>query len=212
MHIVALTMIGNEQEIVESFVRYNSNFVDEFVFVSSCCVDNTLVILRNLMKEGYSLRIYEEKDIDFNQKYLTNKYLRMVAKESNSDWIIPLDCDEFLAGENNPREIIARLPAEYIYAVKWKNYAITRSDNREEAFIPQRCRYVKKEYEGDKFTKVIVPTGAVLEKQIYISTGSHAAMGKGISVCNLSGMWLAHFPTVSPEQYYSGCMSAVLSA
>ena len=68
MRIVALTMIGNEQEIVESFVRYNSNFVDEFVFVSSCCVDNTLVILRNLMKEGYPLRIYEEKSIDFNQK------------------------------------------------------------------------------------------------------------------------------------------------
>ncbi|MBO6304210.1 MAG: glycosyltransferase family 2 protein [Selenomonadaceae bacterium] len=201
MRIVALTMIANEQEIVESFLRYNSNFIDEFVFVSSCCVDNTLIILRHLLQEGYKLRIYEEKEIDFNQKYLSNKYLKTIAKENDSDWIIPLDCDEFLTGNKNPREIIERLSTQNIYAVKWKNYAMTKNDDREEHFIPKRCQYAKKNYDGDNFTKVIVPTRAVLDKQIFISTGYHDAMGNGIDTVNLNEVWLAHFPTVSPEQY-----------
>ena len=28
MKIIALTMVGNENEIIESFIRYNFNFID----------------------------------------------------------------------------------------------------------------------------------------------------------------------------------------
>jgi len=41
MKIVSLTMVGNESEIIESFIRYNSHFIDKMIFVSTCCIDNT---------------------------------------------------------------------------------------------------------------------------------------------------------------------------
>ena len=52
MKIVSLTMVGNESEIIESFIRYNSHFIDKMIFVSTCCIDNTLLIIRNLISEG----------------------------------------------------------------------------------------------------------------------------------------------------------------
>ena len=45
--IISLTMVGNECEMIESFVRYNSNFVNKMYFISnSGTVDKTIDILK----------------------------------------------------------------------------------------------------------------------------------------------------------------------
>lgn len=58
MKIVSLTQVGNESEIIESFIRYNSNFIDKMFILPVCSVDNTLTIIRELIAEknggGYS--------------------------------------------------------------------------------------------------------------------------------------------------------------
>ena len=78
MKIISFTMVGNEQEIIESFIRYNIHFVDKMIFVSSCCVDNTLTIIRKMIGEGLNISLYVEKDISFDQRYLDNKYLKKI--------------------------------------------------------------------------------------------------------------------------------------
>lgn len=201
MEIVALTMVGNEQEIIESFVRYNSHFVDEIVFVSSCCVDNTLVIIRKLMSEGYSIRLFEETEIAFDQRYLDNKYLKMIAKENTADWIIPLDCDEFIAGDKNPREVFSNLSIEQAYIIKWKNYIMTKEDDMNQNFIPCRCTHIKKTVGENYIGKVIVPAKKVIENQLCLSTGHHDIIGRNIGTQIIEEIWLAHYPAISREQY-----------
>lgn len=56
MKIVSYTMVNNESEIIESFVRYNYNFLDEMFFVDNGCTDNTVIILHKLMEEGYRIK------------------------------------------------------------------------------------------------------------------------------------------------------------
>ena len=48
MNIVSFTMVNNESEIIESFVRYNYNFVDQMVIIDNGCTDNTIEIINNL--------------------------------------------------------------------------------------------------------------------------------------------------------------------
>lgn len=201
MKIIALTMVGNENEIIESFIRYNFNFIDRMIIVTSCCIDNTLVIIRKLIKEGYDIELIEEPEISFDQRYLDNKYLKKIAKEENADFVIPLDADEFLSGTRNPREVLERLSRDRIYTVKWKNYAMRKEDNWDEAFIPKRLCYVKKDFQGNQIEKVVIPACLILEKDIVLETGHHAAFGIELEIETLECLWLAHFPCISKEQY-----------
>lgn len=72
MKVVSFTMVNNESEIIESFIRYNYNFVDEMVVIDNGCTDNTVEILHNLIHEGYKITI------------LMSHLQRMI----NSVWII----------------------------------------------------------------------------------------------------------------------------
>lgn len=51
MKIVSFTMVNNEAEIIESFVRYNYNFVDQMVIIDNGCTDNTIEIINRLKRE-----------------------------------------------------------------------------------------------------------------------------------------------------------------
>lgn len=201
MKIVSMTLIGNESEIIESFIRYNANFIDEMVFVSTCCIDNTLVIIRKLKEEGYPITLIEEPYIIYNQKLLDYKYMRKIAVESDADWFINLDADEFLTGTDNPRKILEQLPLDKVYKVKWKNYTMTDRDDADEYFIPKRIVYGRKITAGNDETKVILPMKIIREQNIVMETGHHHVSGEGIVVELLESIKLAHYPTTSLEQY-----------
>ena len=77
MKIVSFTMVNNESEIIESFVRYNYNFVDEMVIIDNGCTDSTIKIVRNLINEGFKITVYDESLEAYNQYRLDNKYLKI---------------------------------------------------------------------------------------------------------------------------------------
>lgn len=201
MKIIALTMMANENEIVESFIRYNFSFIDKMIIVSSCCIDNTLKIVRNLIQEGYNIELIEESEITFNQRYLDNKYLKYIASNGMADLIIPLDADEFIAGEGNPREVLEAVSLDKIYEIKWKNYAMRAEDDYDEPFIPKRLCYMKKNFLGNDICKVLIPARMIFDNEVVIQVGHHAVNGRNIETLPLNDIYLAHFPCISKEQY-----------
>lgn len=203
MKIISLTMVGNESEIIESFVRYNSNFIDKMVIVSTCCTDNTLLIIRKLIAEGYPLELYEEPDISFEQKLLDNKYMKKIALEEDADLFIPLDADEFITGNGNPRSIMESLPLDRVYALYWKNYAMSESDDVNEPFIPKRIINYKKKFAGNAQSKVIIPFKMILANHICLATGHHYVYSERNTTEFLENLMLAHYPATSMEQYVS---------
>ena len=51
--IITLTMIKNESDIVETFVRYTMNFASKMIFIDNGCVDGSIEILKELIKDGF---------------------------------------------------------------------------------------------------------------------------------------------------------------
>ena len=80
MKIVSFTMVNNESEIIESFIRYNYNFIDEMVVIDNGCTDNTIKIVNELIKEGFKIKVYDESLEAYNQYRLDNKYLNKTWK------------------------------------------------------------------------------------------------------------------------------------
>ncbi|MGC4431616.1 glycosyltransferase family 2 protein, partial [Streptococcus suis] len=95
----------------------------------------------NLIKEGYKISVYDESLEAYNQYRLDNKYLTKIIAEKNPDLIIPLDADEFLTADSNPRKLLEQLDLEKIHYVNWQWFVMTKKDDINESFIPRRMQY-----------------------------------------------------------------------
>ena len=68
-------MLKNEEDIVESFIRYNLNILDEMIILDNFSTDNTLNILKSLKREGLPIHIIKDEDESFNQDIKSKEYL-----------------------------------------------------------------------------------------------------------------------------------------
>ena len=214
MNIISFTMVNNESEIIESFIRYNSNFVDEMVIIDNGCTDNTITIVNYLKKEGYNITVYDESLEAYNQFRLDNKYLRKIIHEKNADIIIPLDADEFLIGmEKNPRTILEGLSLDRVYYVNWQWYVMTEQDDKEENFIPRRMKYCLKKpawnySDGTPVTKAIIPAKYFDKMNLTMAMGHHTVFGNDKAIIEeLPDIRFAHYRAISEEQlvYKTSC-------
>ena len=213
MKIVSFTMVNNESEIIESFIRYNYNFLDEMYIIDNGCTDNTIKILHNLINDGYKIVIYDESLEAYDQFRLDNKYLNKIIEERNPDLIIPLDADEFIISDHkDPRKEMEKLSLDKIYYVNWQWYVMTEKDDPKETFIPRRLKYCLKKTvwnysDGTPVTKVILPARYFKDKKLTMSMGHHTVYGdKSMAIEEIKNIKLAHYRAISEEQLvYKTC-------
>ena len=212
MKIISFTMVNNESEIIESFIRYNYNFVDEMVIIDNGCTDSTIKIIRKLIGEGFKITVYDESLEAYNQYRLDNKYLTKIANEKNPDIILPLDSDEFLTGNTNPREVLEGLSLDRIYYITWRWYVMTKEDNILETFIPKKMQYCLSKpawnySDGTVVTKAIIPVKYYSDMGLTLSMGHHTVFGNDkVKITQLDNLQLAHYRAISEEQLiYKTC-------
>lgn len=205
-------MVNNESEIIESFVRYNYNFIDEMVIIDNGCTDSTIRIVRNLIDEGFKITIFDESLEAYNQYRLDNKYLNKIIEEIKPDIIVPLDADEFLTGEENPRNILERLKLDRIYYVTWRWYVMTKEDDSTETFIPKRMKYCLTRpawnySDGTPVTKSIIPAEYYKKMGLTLSMGHHTVFGNDkAKITRLDNLQFAHYRAISEKQLiYKTC-------
>ena len=212
MKIISFTMVNNESEIIESFIRYNYNFVDEMVIIDNGCTDSTIKIIRKLIGEGFKITVYDESLEAYNQYRLDNKYLTKIANDKNPDIILPLDADEFLTGNTNPREVLEGLSLDRIYYITWRWYVMTKEDNILETFIPKKMQYCLSKpawnySDGTVVTKAIIPVKYYSDMGLTLSMGHHTVFGNDkVKITQLDNLQLAHYRAISEEQLiYKTC-------
>src|SRR5262245_40073522 len=96
MKLAAVTTVRNECDIIESFVRHNAAFFDRLYVVDHRSTDSTPEILGKLTDEGLPLVVSRDEDAIFYQSSKMNRLIKQAVWEQPWDFIIPLDCDEFL--------------------------------------------------------------------------------------------------------------------
>ena len=140
MRIVGITIVKNEEDIIESFIRYNMKVLDQIFLVDNGSTDGTLNIIKSMIHEGFAINL-TQKTGEFDQIEIMNELLSTVIDGEYitlADFIIPLDADEFLVSTGlniNPREIISELPRDQLYMIRWKNY-IPESTEHIYCFVP----------------------------------------------------------------------------
>ncbi|MEW9669196.1 glycosyltransferase family 2 protein [Ammoniphilus sp. 3BR4] len=203
----SITMVKNEADIIESFVRYHLNIFDRMVILDNGSTDCTLTILNNLKAEGLPIDVLVD-NFEYLQAEKTTSLMYSTYREYKPDLIFPLDVDEFLILANNkehPRKIIDKLDLETIYYLERVNYIPSVNDNYNELFVPKRITHSLGRCDG---FKVVVTKGVLNKYSPSISKGNHNLIFKNKREHPkierpFGALKIAHFIVRSPEQMKS---------
>lgn len=208
MKIASITMVKNESDIIESFVRYNLNVVDEMIILDNGSTDETLKILNKLKDENLPIHIFQDEDKNYEQDTKITALLKKAVYEFNADIICPLDADEFLTSDtNNPRKLIEQIKPDTYFFVKWRSYVPLGNENYNEKFIPSKIINCFDE-KIEKYYKVIIPKELVINFDAKISMGNHNIIydqkyKNQINSKKIEELRISHFPLRSREQTLS---------
>ena len=208
MKIVTITTIKNEADIIESFIRYHLNIVDEMIILNNGSTDDTNNILDKLLSENLPLIILNDSDKYFEPMEKYNGLLKKAVNEFDADIVCPLDVDEFITCSNgNPRDIIEKIPPSTYYKIKWKTYVPTKNDIQETKFVPSRITHARDET-IETFYKVILTGDLYRNYSVILKTGNHDLrfedrFSNDIHCEECDDLKIAHFPLRSVEQMTS---------
>lgn len=96
MQTVSLTMVKNEEDIIESFVRYNLRSIDHMFIADNLSTDGTVDILQALKAEGLPLTLTTDYDQALKQNDKMTAMYRDAFRKHSFEYVFLLDADEFL--------------------------------------------------------------------------------------------------------------------
>ena len=124
MHLIGVTMVRNESDIIEAFVRHNLSFLDGLTIVDHGSIDGTAEILANLQSEGLPLRVEFEANPSYRQSQIMTALTRDALARDGADFVFALDADEFLKVESRSEleHVLAEVPPGWHAAMHWLTY------------------------------------------------------------------------------------------
>ena len=218
--IIAISMVKNEADIIESMVRYTLNYADYLLIKEHNSTDDTRKILELLKEEGLALEIYDCDVEGHNQSDVMTELVYKAIKEFNADVVVPLDADEFLISEkgtvNDVRSSLENLDIRGNYDIPWINFCIAEEGIQQDKWL--LSRKVKKSNEPNELKKCIIGRKAVEVYKGFLGQGNHHFFigerkdGFGYMGYQFTNdewpedIYLAHFPRRSKMQYASKVM------
>lgn len=176
MRLRALSIIRNEIDILELFLRHCDALFDEVVLIDHRSFDGSTDLMLSAVAQRPNWRYYKLEPSFYYQEGIVNYFLNQFRNE-NFDYFFLLDADEFVWVRNR-QELEAQLSGttlaeDEVLGYPWFN-AIC-SNNQKEAFAGKWSR-VKVMKSPSTFQKVIIPGNIVREKGVIVSKGNHLAM------------------------------------
>lgn len=199
INAISFSVVKNEADIIEAFIRHNLNYVDRMVIADNLSTDNTIKILYSLKKEGLPIDIFNDPDPAHSQcKKITSLYF-MYAEQHDLNHVFFLDADEFLCGDIN--FIDKPLPPGSVYNIPLKTYIMGNPNPSEKNALLNMRRCFKMD---NATLKVSLRHDPSSYRRTVIADGNHYVLRDGSVVdAQPADLFLAHFPFRSKNQFLS---------
>lgn len=208
MQIAVISMVRNEADIIESFVRHAASFADKLYIVDHASTDGTYEILQQLAAEGLPLSVQQFSESEQAQAEVMTDLMEQ-AFAAEGDFVLPLDADEFLlpdGGQNMAwcREALLSVctPAE-IYQLPWVTYQTAEEYHGQQFILAMESQ---RESQSEELGKLLLGREAWEKTSFRLSQGNHHALLPGadgwqrLKPLPLNGVHLAHYSWRSSEQ------------
>ena len=195
--IVAITMVKNEMDIIESFVRHTLGFADVIMIADHQSTDRTREILTKLRVEGLPIHMESVTAARHVQAETMTRLLQEAANREKADLILPIDADEFLLprGDRSVRQALQSLSMDSVRSIHIYPYAL----QREEGLVPGRFLLDAPLCHAQvpmPTQRIVLDGDFVRREHVVIGEGNHGiSLGKGFFTGPfLTDVFYAHFP------------------
>ncbi|MGJ8603957.1 MAG: glycosyltransferase family 2 protein [Marivita sp.] len=191
MQIVGVSVVKNEDDVIEAMVRHNLQVLDHLHVVDNGSTDRTQAILSALADEG--LAVTHEVN-DALQHIQAGILTDLVNGAYVGDHVVLLDSDEFLICTADAlRDLFAT--AKGPVTIPWVTY-VPRPTDRQDDLNPLTRITHHRRREKPQYFKVLIP--ASVPRPVEVMAGSHGL--KKMKAEPHEAVKLAHFPVRSPMQ------------
>jgi glycosyltransferase involved in cell wall biosynthesis len=206
MRLAAVSIVRNECDIIEQFVRHATTLFDRVYVIDNASGDSTAEILQRLAAEGLPLTIGHNGNSAYYQARRTTELIHRAIADHEWDFIFPIDGDEFL---NCDRLILERelstLATGCAAMIDSDQYVPTEGDDQSQLDPVRRIihRAVTDPPIEPRIGKAVIPGPLAKLSKFSISEGNHLAFldGERLPLERRPELRLAHFPVRSKEQF-----------
>jgi len=207
--IVLISMVKNESDIIESFIRYHLNIVDEILISDHNSCDSTRSIIESIRDEGFPIHIFHENSAEHQQSKVMTNLMHKAVHEYKADVIIPLDADEFIApveADHDIKSILHDLNIDTVYNINSTIYFPCDSANNNDSFFPWRLFYKSNSHQGKG--KIIIGREIPEKHHASIEQGNHdisisKRKRKHVKYFEHEQIQIVHIPFRSYQQFLS---------
>jgi len=203
--IISLSMVKNEQDIIEPFIRHNARFVDCMVILDNASVDETRRIAMLCARELGTIIVTDNDEFAYAQGERMTRLLHVCQSAFFADFILLLDADEFIGAPDRDalERALARIPPGQTGLLPWQNAVLTPEEA--EAAIPDapRCMRHYRTAETHIFHKAVLRLDGAHRPDLMIWQGNHGIVttaGALVPSVVLDEVKLLHFPIRSRQQ------------
>ncbi len=202
---IIITMVQNEADIIEYFVRLNAQHADHILIILNPSTDGTEQIIDELIRENFPL-IKWKRPINFYEQSNILSLMAMRVRDFFGDVsLIFLDADELLRTHHNAsiENDIAHISCGQIGIIPWKTYLPKKSNHATHGLLDLQRWDTRLETEVEQFYKIVIPRSTQLSRGDCISRGAHSvidAAGNNLPTLLLNNTSIAHLPVRSIRQ------------
>jgi hypothetical protein len=207
VRLLGAAQVRNEADIVEAFVRHNLTVLDGLVVVDHGSIDGTADILRHLIGERLPVFLGHETTPEFDSQVMRNRLVRHVFATSDTDWVFPIDADEFIKtpGRKALEDALAAHAGAADVSMEWHTYVPRFDGGGDIVALLRSARRVREEAHG--LRKVAVSRAFAARNDLFLTKGQHRVeSGAGQTphprtLVPRDVVCLAHVPLRSARQF-----------
>lgn len=209
--IVAVSVVRNESDIIESSCRYLCSYCDRLLIHDDHSTDSTREILTALVAEGLPISFSDEFfDLEYDeyrlpQTRISNQLIQLAFETFGADLAFVADADEFVmtADGCSPRDILEQFDAAIEYRALWRTYICDAKLTQNNRFLPDYFTSYRNPL-LERFGKVFISRTLFEEYQCRLTDGNHSLaygnLQKTPSVQYCDDVSIAHYPIRSVNQ------------
>ena len=211
MKIAIVSMVRNEADVIESFVRHGLAVADELTVIDHASTDGTSEILAKLCTEGLPLTVLRYDGVAQVQAELLTQCMAQSFADGAS-LVLPLDADEFLWPEHGGslaavRAALRSFSPDAVYELLWVRCELVQPEAGQDRLLP--LQPARRAATAEPIGKIAVGRRAFENAQAAhgrLAQGNHHFLIDGtdgpqrIVPQMVSSLFLAHFPQRSEAQ------------
>ncbi|WP_205082754.1 methyltransferase domain-containing protein [Paracraurococcus ruber] len=202
-YVLALSMVKNEQDIIEPFIRHAAGLADFLLLLDNRSVDATRRIALDCARELGNVAVADTPDFGYTQSARMTALLHHAQDAYFADFVLLLDADEFLAVPDRDalHAALAAIPPGGAGLLPWRTHVVRAEDGA--AADPPRDMRWRRKAEPTQFYKLALRLDGRPAGDLTVHQGSHSATrsdGTPVPTVTLDGLPLLHFPVRSLAQ------------